>query len=173
MSLIIKVPKLLRARGEYAGGRETSGGDYGIDDAETVNGEKICVDESNKPKPMTATCPPGETSAALIRGGRRGAARPFDGLLNVGIARGGGGRRNDGQVCVCSAAGRGGRVRRRRGTTCCTDGGRLATPGPSSFDRRGCVRAKRTVIVVVAAATAAAAVTVSRSGRAPSGEFVS
>lgn len=100
MSLIIKVPKLLRARGEYAGGRETSGGDYGIDDAETVNGEKICVDESNKPKPMTATCPPGETSAALIRGGRRGAARPFDGLLNVGIARGGGGGEMMGK-CAC------------------------------------------------------------------------
>lgn len=90
--------KLLRARGEYAGGRETSGGDYGIDDAETVNGEKIRVDESKKPKPMTATCPPGETSAALIRGGRRGAAQPFDGLLSVGIARGGG--RGNGK-CAC------------------------------------------------------------------------
>jgi len=67
------------------GGRETSGEDYGIDDAETVNGErKIRVDESKKQKPMTATCPPGETSAALIRGGRRGAARPFDASLGGG-----------------------------------------------------------------------------------------
>jgi len=71
---------VLWARGERAGkaGRETSG-DYGIGEAETVNGEKIRVDESKKPKPMTTTCPPGETSATLIRGERRGAARPFDG----------------------------------------------------------------------------------------------
>lgn len=37
------------------------------------------------------------------------------------------------------------------------------------FDRHGCVRARRSVVVVVVAA----AVTVSRSGCAPSGEFVS
>lgn len=76
---------MLWARGERAGdgGRGTSGEDYGIGDAETVNGEKIRVDESKKPKPMT-TCPPGETSAALIRGGRRGAARPFDGYARGG-----------------------------------------------------------------------------------------
>jgi len=169
MFLIIKVPKLLRARGEYAGGRETSGGDYGIDDAETVNGEKIRVDESKKPKPMTATCPPGETSAALIRGGRRGAARQFDGLLSVGMARGGGeGKWASVRVFSCW-------TRRTRATTTNNDvlHGRRTTGNSRAFDRRGCVRAKRTVIVVVAAAATAAAVTVSRSGRAPSGEFVS
>lgn len=126
------MPKLLRARGEYAGGRETSRGDYGIDDAETVNGEKIRVDESKKPKPMTATCPPGETSAALIRGGRRGAARPFDGLLSVGIARGGG--RGNGQVCVLFSCW----TRRTRATTTSNDvlHGRRTTGNSRAFEFR-------------------------------------
>lgn len=112
---------------------------------------------------MTATCPPGETSAALIRGGRRGAARPFDGLLSVGIARGGGeGKWASVRAFSC-------RTRRTRATTTSNDvvHERRTTGNSRAFDRRGCVRAKRTVIVVVAAA-----VTVSRSGRAPSGKFV-